>query len=168
MSNYEVNADGLNHRYGVPRDTNALPAEKQTFGAERTLELDFSWDNYPTFASDLDGDGTADGWTGNDNYIPAGSYVTEAYLIVETAFAGGTSYNVGLAEVDGTVIDADGLVAAAATAELAANKVHVADGAFVGGTDTVGTANGYVYATPTGTFTAGKAKMVIKYITVGV
>lgn len=162
---YEVNADGLNQRYGTPRNTDALPGRQQSYNGMKTIEFDFTFDNYPVVQSDLDGDGNADGFTGNDVYIPAGSFITAGYIMVEDGFAGGTSWNMGLREVDGTSIDVDGLDAAVAAADLSAGDAVVMDGALVGGTSTVGSDNAYVVFTPTGTFTAGKAKVVLQYLT---
>ena len=105
----------------------------------------------------------------NDAFIPAGAYITKASLVVTTAFTSGGSatLGIGLQEADGTIIDADGIDAAVAVADLAANKAVVCDGALVGGTATVGADNSYlslVYGTAA--FTAGAAKLVIEYIEV--
>jgi len=104
--------------------------------------------------------------TANDAFIPAGSYITSASLVVKTAAAGGTNVTIGLITAAGADIDADGIDAAVATADLAANKAVACDGALVGGTATVGAANGYVDIDVTGTFTAGELLLVIEYIEV--
>lgn len=103
----------------------------------------------------------------NDAYIPAGSYIKNAYLIVETAFAGATAVlNIGTYQKDGTTIDADGIDAAiAVTAIDAAQDVVVCDGAQVGGVVTVGANDAYVqFDYDTAAFTAGKAKLYVEYI----
>ena len=105
----------------------------------------------------------------NDAFIPAGSYITKASLVVTTAFTSGGSatLGVGLQQADGTIIDADGIDATVAVADLAVNKAVVCNGALVGGTATVGADNSYlslVYGTAA--FTAGAAKLVIEYIEV--
>ena len=105
----------------------------------------------------------------NDAFIPAGSYITKASLVVTTAFTSGGSatLGVGLQQADGTIIDADGIDATVAVADLAVNKAVVCNGALVGGTATVGAANSYlslVYGTAA--FTAGATKLVIEYIEV--
>ena len=97
----------------------------------------------------------------NDVAIPAGSYITDARLVVTTAAAGGTSINFGLANSAGTAIDA-----AVATAALAANLAVVCNGALVGLAAGVGAADAYVTTANTGTFTAGEAVLVISYIEV--
>jgi hypothetical protein len=104
--------------------------------------------------------------TGNDAAIPAGSYITSASLVVKTAAAGGTSVTIGLITAAGADIDADGIDAAVATADLAANKAVACDGDLVGGTATVGVADGYVDIDVVGTFTAGEVLLVIEYIEV--
>lgn len=101
-----------------------------------------------------------------DAFIPAGSFITSATLVAKTAAAGGTSVTIGLVNAAGTAIDADGIDAAVAAAALGANKAVACDGALVGGTATVGAADGYVSIDATGTFTAGEAALVIEYIEV--
>lgn len=105
----------------------------------------------------------------NDAFIPAGSYITGAHLVVTTAFTSGGSaaLNVGLYTAAGVAIDADGIDATIAVADLAANKAVACNGALVGGTATVGTADAYVsWDYDTAAFTAGAAKLVIEYIEV--
>ena len=106
----------------------------------------------------------------NDPFIPAGSYIKSATAVVTQAASGGTSVNIGLSSLasDGTasVIDADGIDSGVLTAALAANLAVVCNGALVGGTAGVGAANAYVTTAATGTFTAGKFKLVIEYIEV--
>lgn len=102
----------------------------------------------------------------NDAFIPAGSFITSAVLVVTTATAGGTSINFGLANAAGDVIDADGIDAAVSNANMAANKAVVCNGALVSGTATVGTANAYIVTANTGTFTAGEAVLVVEYVEV--
>lgn len=105
----------------------------------------------------------------NDAFIPAGSYITGAHLVVTTAFTSGGSaaLNIGLYNAAGSAIDADGIDATIAVADLAANKAVACNGALVGGTATVGAADAYVsWDYDTAAFTAGAAKLVIEYIEV--
>ena len=106
----------------------------------------------------------------NDPFIPAGAYIKSATAVVTQAAAGGTSVNIGLSSLasngTATAIDADGIDAGVLTAALAANLAVVCNGALVGGTAGVGAANAYVTTAATGTFTAGKFKLVIEYIEV--
>jgi hypothetical protein len=104
--------------------------------------------------------------TGTDAGIPAGSYITSAVLVVKTAAVGGTTVTVGLVNAAGTAIDADGIDVAVATADLVANKAVACDGALVGGTATVGAAEGFVSIDVAGTYTAGELLLVIDYVEV--
>ena len=149
-----TNADGLlvltNGAAGVPAD-NGLTA----VGAKKNMVVKI----------DLT-DGDKSFRAANDAFIPAGSYITAAALVVITAAAGGTNVTIGLVEADGTAIDADGIDATVATADLAANKAVACNGALVGGTATIGADNGYIAVDVTGTFTAGELLLVIDYIEV--
>lgn len=123
-------------------------------GREKTLVIDFSYDDLP------DPDGRKD-----NHYIPAGSIIEKARLQTITGFTGGTSYNIGLEESDGTAIDADGIDAAVAAAAIsAADETVFCDGALIQAT-TPTTKDGYVVVAATGTFTAGKARLTITYTT---
>ena len=103
----------------------------------------------------------------HDAFIPAGSYITGAHLLVSTAFTSGGSatLTVGTYTQAGAAVDADGIDATIAVADLAADKAVACNGAAVGGTATVGGADVYVEAIyGTAAFTAGEAKLVIEYI----
>ena len=107
--------------------------------------------------------------TANDAFIPAGSYITSASLVVSTAFTSGGAGTLGLGLftlANGT-INATGIDVAIAKGDLAANKAVACNGALVGGVATVGAADAYVGALHTSTaFTAGAGKLVIEYIEV--
>lgn len=153
-----TNSDGLEIRFTGP-EANQSGAEV-VGGATKELVVDF------TFSEAI----TAAAWA-HESYIPAGSYIKSATLIVtEAATSGGTAtLTIGLAQKDGSVIDADGIDATIALADLAAAKVVKCDGALAGGVASIGSANGYVYTTPTtssNAFTAGKGRLVIEYIEV--
>lgn len=153
-----TNSDGLEIRFTGP-EANPSGAEV-VGGATKELVVDFSFGTAITAAA----------WA-HESFIPAGSYIKKATLIVtEAATSGGTAtLTIGLAEKDGTVIDADGIDATIALAALDANKVVLCDGALAGGTASVGADNAYVYTTPTtssNAFTAGKGRLVIEYIEV--
>ena len=103
----------------------------------------------------------------HDAFIPAGSYITSASLIVTTAFTSGGSatLTIGTYTQAGAAVDADRIDAAIALAAIGADKAVACDGAAVGGTATVGGADVYVEAIyGTAAFTAGEAKLVIEYI----
>ncbi len=121
-------------------------------GEIKTIEWKFSYDDLPADDS------------GNDMlaFIPAHSLIKDATLKVGTAWAGGTNIDVGLAQKAGTVIDADGIDAAIATASLTANAIIVCDGALVGAS--VGANDAVLEVTDTGTYTAGTATLLVRYV----
>lgn len=163
------NDDGLLVRYGQDqaRETQSLMAPPRTAGVLNHMVVDVNWDDLPGLTTDSNNDGTKNKFSGQDAFIPAGSMILRAWLVVEEAFAGGTSYDIGLYDEDGSAIDADGLVAAVTLAELSgSNTAHELDGALVGGTAHIGSSNGYLVVAETGTFTAGKAKLFIEYMQV--
>jgi hypothetical protein len=154
-----TNSDGLEVRFTGP-EAEQSGAGVATLGATKELIVDFN------FATAI----TAAAWS-HEAFIPAGSYIVGAYLSVTTAAtsAGTATLTIGLAQKDGTVIDADGIDATIALAALGAAKVVRCDGALSAGTASIGAANGYVYTTPTtagDAFTAGRGKLVIEYIEV--
>lgn len=155
-----VNNDGLLVLTGS--DKGAVRAQgKTTEGLKRFFVLEIEdMTQVPATAADPQQ---------NDAYIPAGSFITAAYIIVDTACTSGGSatLNVGLQERDGTAIDADGIDATVAVSALGANEAVVCDGALVGGTATVGADNAYIsFDYDTAAFTAGAIKIVVEYITV--
>ena len=159
MSTDYTNSDGLEIRFSGP-EAGQTGASVATLGAVKNLVVDFDFGTAITAGSDA-----------HEAFIPAGSYITDAYLIVTTAAtsAGTATLTIGLAQKDNTVIDADGIDATIALAALGASKVVRCDGVLAGGTASIGAANGYVYTTPTTSndaFTAGRGKLVIEYIEV--
>lgn len=67
--------------------------------ASQVMEIPFAFNGLPTYGVDK-----------IVQAIPAKAHVDSVDFVVTTAFAGGTSYAVGLYKADGTAIDADGLV----------------------------------------------------------
>ena len=149
-----TNADGL---YVLTNTDQGAVVEKGT-----ALQNPEHFIKYRLDATDL----PAAGGTDRDPYVPAGAYITRAILVVTTAFASGTdnTLTIGLAQKAGTVIDADGIDATIAAADLAANKVVKCDGALAGGVASIGANNGYVYAASADTFTSGAATLYIFYV----
>lgn len=104
-------------------------------------------------------------------YVPAGAVITDAWFFVDTAFAGGTSYDIGLEKSDGsTAIDADGLFDALVLADIdasvgvnlcASEHAGTNSGALIGAPLAY---DAYLVAAATGTFTAGAATIVIEYM----
>ncbi len=103
--------------------------------------------------------------------IPVGAKLTNAWFQVDTAFAGGTSYDIGLVDSAGTEIDLDGLWDGLTLAEIDASETVLDSLAHAG------INSGAILMTPlasaaqlkvvaTGTFTAGQARILIEYIPV--
>ncbi len=139
--------------YGIREIEDKLPSKYAGSQGKQVQAITFSFDDLPV--------------AGLDEAIlrlPANSRIIAATLRVHTAFAGGTSYNIGLKQADGTVIDVDGIDAAVAlTAIDAVGETVVCDGALVNNTAGIGTAAGVVEIAATGTFTAGKATLEVEY-----
>lgn len=90
--------------------------------------------------------------------IPASAAIKRADVQVLETVSGGTNFSIGLAEPDGSVIDADGLTAASTV--TAVGSFVEGTGALVG--STIGTASGQL--TLGGTRTAGKIKVTLEYL----
>lgn len=126
----------------------------------KTITYKFSYDDLPGGGTDA-----------LRAYIPAGGMLVNAYWITTTAFAGGTSYDVGLEQSDGsTAIDADGIFDALVLADIDASA-----GALLSASEHAGTNSGaaiglklsndgYLVVAATGTFTAGEAELILEYV----
>jgi hypothetical protein len=160
------NDDGLTVRFGQDqaRETDIVPGFQKM--AVNYLVMDVNGGDEPDYTTDLNNDGTNNGFSDQDNYIPAGSFITRAIWINEVLFAGGTDYDIGLFEQDGTVINVDGIEEALLVTVIdGTNDTVLLDGAEVGGILST-TLDSYVKFTPNGTFTAGKAKLILEYFQV--
>lgn len=172
------NSDGLLVKFPAyyaanPRALNR-PRALNIDGAIKQIEVDIDLTLIPTgtvsYSSDLDNDGTLDGFNTGDAYLPANSSVLRATLIAVTAATGGTSFTIGTYGLTGSAIAATGLVTATegviANINTIGKRVYGA-GALVAttaGTAGVGTADAYIGVATTGTFTAGKVKLIVEYI----
>lgn len=165
-----TNDDGLQVPFGQDqaRETQGIMGKAVVPGPKEYVIVDLVFDDLPTFTADLNNDGTLNGFSDSDAYIPAGSYITKASILVETAFtaAGAATLSIGTATQAGAALDADGIDATIAKTALAADLAVACNGALVAGT-ALTTADSYLTTTvATGPFTAGKAKLVIEYIQV--
>lgn len=123
-----------------------------------------------SYTSDLNNDGTRDGFNTGDVYLPAYSSVLRVTVVAKTAAAGGTSITLGTFGLTGAAIDADGLITA--TEGVVANLNTIGgrtygNGAYVAtavDTPSIGAADGYLALTADGTFTAGTGRILIEYI----
>jgi hypothetical protein len=169
MSTQWFNADGLKVDFGRENTVkNFRPYAVKTDGV--TTEVIFKFDLSDqtvfaagtTFSTDRDNDGSVDGFNTGDFYIPDQHFIESAVIYMsDTAGASGTNISVGTYQVDGTAIDADGLVTTTngATANLSANNRQAGSGAQVGGAVTQ---DAYVAMTVAGTYTAGIGELHIK------
>lgn len=150
------NFDGLKVKFGDERaDRNPKGANAVQATHHMTVSVDI-----------VDGNHALTDVSSWDAYIPGGSYITKASLVVTEAFVGGTNITIGLAETDQSIIDADGIDAAIITSALVAGKAVACNGALVALAVTIGADDAVVYVTSSGTYTAGKADLVIEYISV--
>lgn len=139
--------------YGPREIEDVLPSKYAGNRGEEIVEVTFSFDDLPDNGADA-----------ANLTIPANSRIKEATLHVITAFAGGTSYDIGLEQTDGTVIDADGIDAAVALAAIdAVGETVDCDGALVANTAGVGANDAQIVVSENGTFTAGKARLRVVY-----
>lgn len=172
------NADGVQVKFGNywsdPKNFANRPFALNVDGATKEVEIDFDLSLIPTgtvsYHADLNNDGTLDGWSDEDFYLPANSSVVSATLVVTTAAAGGTSFTVGTYRQTGAAVSATGLFTATegvlANIDTVGKRTNGA-GALVAttaGTAGVGANNVCIGIATTGTFTAGKGKIIIRYI----
>jgi hypothetical protein len=173
------NADGLTIINPQDFQKNVNSENKATSlvvaGAKKQLEIDVNFvkltaNGGTNFTADLNNDGTLDGFYGGNAYLPANASVLQAVFVTSEAATGGTSFTVGTRTVAGAAIADTGLFTATegviANVNTAGKRVYGA-GALVAataGTAGVGTADAYIYIATTGTFTAGKGRLIIEYI----
>lgn len=173
MSQWQ-NDDGLTVKYLNDNASDRAGVVKD-FGPFKQLVVEFDYANLPTYTTDLNNDGTNNGFNLGDNAIPANASIVEVQLVVGTAWAGLTAMDIGLYQLDGTVIDADGLGGGSTdldAADLTAGAVigskktsetaaaNVLTGAKIG--TTIGANAGYLVVAAASA-SAGTAKLVITY-----
>lgn len=178
-----VNADGVRVPFGQyhtnPRNQGVNRARGlNAFGSIKQIEIDFDLTHVPEggvfYPTDLNNDGTPNGFTEHDAVIPARASILRAYLVTSEAAAGGTNIGVGTYLADGTAVDADGIFAALVTADMAIGEVSAGNGALVlhslalganrSGVPSVGAADVHVSLNAVGTFTAGKGRIIVEYL----
>ena len=160
MSLEEAAVRGVLQHYG-PRTTNETNGGVQNVGGRtKSATYKFSYDDLPGGGADA-----------IRTFIPAGAVVKDCYILVTTDFAGGTSYDIGLEQSDGsTAIDADGLFDALVLADIDATPGSSVTAGEHAGTNSgvlIGQkllVDGYLVVAATGTFTAGEAVVVIDYV----
>lgn len=167
MADQWFNADSLQVKYGRARKREKNQAKQvNTLGHIVEVKIPFDLSVHTTgttFTTDRNNDGTNDGFTTGDTAIPDQAHILSAEVFMfDTAGAGGTAIAVGTYQVDGTAIDVDGLVTATngAVANLTANARVAGSGALL---NTGVTQRSYLGIVATGTFTAGKGYVLVKY-----
>jgi len=155
-----TNDDGLVVGFGVRTSEDLRGGETNTLGTLEEMVIEFNYDDLP--------DGSTDGSYGA---IPANAIPVDAYFESLTGFAGGTSYDIDLVDSAGSAIGSgtDKLWDLLATADINAIGERSVSSTH-GGTNSGNALNvalasaGMLKATAAGTFTAGKGRIVIRYI----
>lgn len=152
---YWTNSDGLVVGFGTRTVDTGLAAKVSTGGEYQELVMDI-------VGADLEDTGIPTAFQ-TGAYVPANSLIVSALLIVDTAFVGATAtLDIGTYTSAGAAIDVDGLHAAVAVASLTADTDIAGAGAQIGA---VVTQEAYIAATyNTAAFTAGTAKLIVRYI----
>lgn len=151
-----TNPDGLRVGFGARDTVNPQDAVVHTLGRHKQAEVYINYSNITDFATDTLAPTT-------HVAVPAGAVITEGYLRVEEDITDLTSLVIGLKDtVDGSTVDADGLLTSTAEAALETDDVVALDGALVGAK--LGT-TGTVSVDVTGTTpTAGRAVLYFTYL----
>ena len=148
-SKWVPSTPGVRVNYGTQEPNQKGGGQASSSGKVKELVWRFKYNDLPS----------ENAGSGLEIQLPAGAQVLDAHIRALVDFAGGTSYDIGLSQPDGTVIDADGLFAAVALADV--NAGAVGSGALIG---TKLGATGELTVAATGTFTAGEAEVVVRYI----
>lgn len=154
-----TNSDGLRIEFGNEKTKGAQVGSAREDGIRQTVTCVLE-------ASRMTTSGGLIGGRVN-NFIPAGSYIESALLVVTEAFDSGSTatLDLGLANADATYtnLDEDGIdVAIAESALDTAGKEVACDGAYIGAILTTG---GYPsYDLDTAAYTTGKGYLIITYI----
>lgn len=160
------NSDGLTVKFGTEKPLNKQYGGSVTsYGSRKVLTYRFDYTNLPSFTTDLNNDGTNNGFSLQDVGVPAGASIESVKLKIGTAWTSGTSLAVGSYQLDGTVIDADGYITATqgATANLTTGALITGTGADIG-EHPHATEAAYTVVAAVGTFTTGDAVLVVDYI----
>jgi hypothetical protein len=161
------NKDGLVVGFGTRSPTRSSFRMNNTEGYQ-SIFFDFDWADLPVTSVAATDDQLVHGPA-----IPNGAVLLSAHLQVVEAFAGGTSITFGVYNADtAAAVDADGIIQAEVTADINAigdivNYTIANAGASGAGADigtvVATTAGVKVAGFATGTFTAGKALLEVRY-----
>lgn len=145
---------GVTNHYGPRKTDGRFGGQVVTEGNIKEQVIRFRYNELPNGSSP------------KSPIIPAHATIIDARIKVKTAFAGGTSYAIGTYNSStGVVVDADGIFT---DANLALANIDAVGDTVVGSGDDINTSVGAaavrVGITATGTFTAGYAEVIIRYI----
>lgn len=168
---------GLFEQFGTDKAWPETWGEYQIFGPNRVVEglLDLTGASYPTLT--MSTSAAAPTIISNTEIFPAMTagqlYIEKVEVVVETAALSGTSFNLGLIQMDRTTVPTNysiGLINGALTATVdTAGKIVTyfngvtAAGALIGSGPTLATGPYYLTAHTTGTYTTGKLRTRIHY-----
>lgn len=141
-------------QYYGPREIEALPYAASKYGHVIEISVPFTFDKLPAPST-------------VDQAIPEiaqYSLIKESWVeIVETFSGAGTeTFDFGIQEQDGTEVDNDGLHAAIAIADMTAGSWFAGAGVLVG--DGLPTAGQLYGAASAGTVTAGRGRLILRFI----
>jgi hypothetical protein len=154
------NADGLLLKYGTAKAVANLGGEYRTYGRLHEVEIKMdltALNQNEVIQSDI-------------TVLPSGVILQEVEVDVKTAAATGVAIDVGLTRLDRTTeLDFDGIIAALATASMAAGKKIIISngstsaGALIGGSALANPAFVSASATTATAFTTGYVIITIRY-----
>lgn len=156
-----VNRDGLETRFGVDQGKRGFRAGVTTgAGKRRELILEVTLADLGAggtgFTADLNNDGTREAFNPSNTALPIGSVIDQVRIVTLETPAGGTGIIVGTYQENGTIVDDDGI----------ATTIAGVAGAQVGTQVSAATGPWFVAPKATGTYTAGKIKIIVEYLTV--
>lgn len=150
-----TNSDGLSIRFGSEQGQRTSRAGVTTGAGKRrelVVEVDLTGAARTIYNADPGNTGTNTAFDdGLNTPLPAGAVIVDQKVVITTPLAGGTNYAVGTYQGNGTVDTAAGIRTTAG-----------ADGTQVG---TQLAADRFVGVVTTGTYTAGKVKVIVEYMT---
>lgn len=167
-----LNSDGLWIQYGTSLAVPEVAGEYTSPMGNRVIEVLYT----PKGASTTSTAPTILSYT---QFFPSGTnvYIEKVEITAETLIAGGTSFNIGLIQLDQATIPAgygQGLIAAEVTATFAAAGDYVAyttgtakAGSLIGSSPASATGPYYLTAYNTGTYTGGSLRIRIYYHGIG-
>ena len=145
---------GVTQHFGPRRTNGSYGGQVVTEGSIKEEVIRIRYNELPT------------GGSAKSPIIPANASVLSAQFKVKVAFTGGTSFTVGTYNAStGAAVVADGLMTAANLALANINAVgNLVTGSGTQVNTSVGTSAVRVGMAATGTFTAGYAEIVIRYL----